>query len=63
MLRTFFAEVKHITSTNFLPQVKKLFICSEFSAFALVVGISSASAAPYLKSSKDCTKQMKFTQQ
>ncbi|EPN6604913.1 hypothetical protein ACT2QZ_004414 [Providencia rettgeri] len=57
MLRTFFSDVKHITSTNFLTQVKKLFICSAFSVFALVVGISSASAAPYLKSSEDCTKQ------
>ncbi|MDH2369491.1 hypothetical protein QDQ59_06445 [Providencia rettgeri] len=57
MLRTFFSDVKHITSTNFLTQVKKLFICSAFSVFALVVGISSASAAPYLKSNEDCTKQ------
>ncbi|EOV8088885.1 hypothetical protein ACOMXT_002725 [Providencia rettgeri] len=57
MLRTFFSDVKHITSTNFLTQVKKLFICSAFSIFALVASISSASAAPYLKSSEDCTKQ------
>lgn len=57
MLRTFFSDVKHITSTNFLTQVKKLFICSVFSIFALVASISSASAAPYLKSSEDCTKQ------
>ncbi|EPP7626253.1 hypothetical protein J9236_21465 [Providencia rettgeri] len=63
MLRTFFCDVKHITNTNFLIQVKKLFICSAFSVFVLVVGIGSASAAPYLKSSEDCTKQMKFTQQ
>ncbi|MGG4607291.1 hypothetical protein [Providencia sp. Me31A] len=57
MLRTFFGDVKHTTSTNFLTQVKKLFICSVFSIFALVASISSASAAPYLKSSEDCTKQ------
>ncbi|MEY0434788.1 hypothetical protein [Providencia huaxiensis] len=57
MLRTFFSDVKHITSTNFLTQVKKLFIYSAFSIFALVASISSASAAPYLKSSEDCTKQ------
>ncbi|HEC8323011.1 TPA: hypothetical protein RG501_RS22350 [Providencia rettgeri] len=57
MLRTFFSDVKHITSTNFLTQAKKLLICSVFSVFVLVTGISSASAAPYLKSSEDCTKQ------
>ncbi|AXH61885.1 MULTISPECIES: hypothetical protein [Providencia] len=57
MLRIFFGDVKHTTSTNFFTQVKKLFICSAFSVFALMVGISSASAAPYLKSSEDCTKQ------
>ncbi|MEX9880703.1 hypothetical protein AB7X05_03855 [Providencia rettgeri] len=57
MLRTFFGDVKHTTSTKFLTQVKKLFIYSAFSVFVLVAGIGSASAAPYLKSSEDCTKQ------
>ncbi|WP_273827597.1 hypothetical protein [Providencia rettgeri] len=57
MLRTYLDNVKITSISNFAVYTKKLFICSAFSVFALVVGISSASAAPYLKSSEDCTKQ------
>ncbi|WP_272681137.1 hypothetical protein [Providencia sp. PROV129] len=57
MPRTFFDNVKNTLSSNFMAQTKKLLICSVFSAFALVAGISSAFAATYLKSSDDCTKQ------
>lgn len=57
MLRTYLDNVKITSISNFAVYTKKLFIYFAFSVFALVVGISSASAAPYLKSSEDCTKQ------